>query len=206
MRKGSGSSAGAALLGSVVFLMCLFSSTGSECFSLRDNPSPAATVIDDETGRPIEGAVALAVWRKHSSTARAWWEGGTDVVVRIEEVVSDKDGNIFIEDFWSWHLFENNEPHLTIYKFGYVCWDQGNVYIDAFNAPRRTDFSKKNRTVRMKKWPERFSFVGHETFIGTVTYSDYNKAPKSLFKNAYDYEIPFRVSERTERDKLKKEH
>ncbi|HQJ09476.1 MAG TPA: hypothetical protein PLF54_10780, partial [Deltaproteobacteria bacterium] len=154
MRKGSGSSAGAALLGSVVFLMCLFSSTGSECFSLRDNPSPAATVIDDETGRPIEGAVALAVWRKHSSTARAWWEGGTDVVVRIEEVVSDKDGNIFIEDFWSWHLFENNEPHLTIYKFGYVCWDQGQIYIDALNASKRIDFGEKNRTVRMKKWPE----------------------------------------------------
>ena len=175
--EGFGQFSRAALLGSVVFLMCLFSSTGSECFSLRDNPSPAATVIDDETGRPIEGAVALAVWRKHSSTARAWWEGGTDVVVRIEEVVSDKDGNIFIEDFWSWHLFENNEPHLTIYKFGYVCWDQETS--TSMRSMRRNDRLQQEKSHGQdEEVAGGFSFVGHETFIGTVTYSDYSQSLK----------------------------
>jgi hypothetical protein len=188
-----------------VVIVCFVAGIHGECLGFGGDPAPTATVVDDKTGRPIEGAVALAIWRKHSSTARAWWEGGTDVVVRIEEVVSDLNGNIFIDGFWNRHLFKNNYPHLTIYKPGYVCWDQGNVYIDESNAPERTDFDKDHRTARMRKWPEGFSFVGHETFVYGVTFGDYNKAPKHLFREAFHYEIPFAVNENNERDKKRKE-
>lgn len=205
MEKGSVRFSNAGLFGLTVLLLCLLSAPGSDCFGIGDNPSPTVIVIDDETGKPIDGAVALAVWRRHSSTARAWWEGGTDVVVRIEEAMSDSSGKVFIEDFWNWHLFESDYPHLTIYKFGYVCWDQGNVYIDEFNAPRRTDFDKRNRTARMKKWPEGFSFIGHEKFVHTVTTSDYSEAPKHLFRNAFHLEIPLASKENTERDEKRKE-
>ena len=63
---------------------------------------PTAIVLDDETGKPIEGAVAIAIWRKHSIKEAAWFEGGKMVPVRIEEVISDKEGKIYIDDFWDW--------------------------------------------------------------------------------------------------------
>lgn len=188
-----------------VILICLFPCIRGECFRFWNGSAPTATVIDDETEQPIEGAVAIAIWREHSSTMRAWWEGGTDAVVRIEEVVTDLSGNIYIDGFWNWHFLESRYPHLTIYKPGYVCWDQGNIYVSEFNTPERTDFDKDHRIARMKKWPEGFSFIGHETFIGVVTCDDYTKAPKQIFYKAYDYEVPFRVNERTERDKNRKE-
>ncbi len=204
MGKIWGGSAGVVLFGAAAFFVCLFGAASSECFDFREDPSPAATVIDDETGRPIEGAVALAVWRKHSSTARAWWEGGTDVVVRIEEAVSDKDGNIFIEDFWNRHLFESGYPHLTVYKFGYVCWDQGQIYLDALHTLKRTDFNKDNRIARMKKWPEGFSFNSHESFVYGVTQGAYNESSKHLFRDAFHHEIPLSSKERDQEYQKKK--
>ena len=61
-------------------------------------------------GEPIEGAVAIAIWRKHSIKDAAWFEGGKMVPVRIEEALTDKEGKVYFEDFWDWHLFENEYP------------------------------------------------------------------------------------------------
>lgn len=201
MKKNSHQPERGSLYGAMVILTWFIVGTHAGCFGMESTPSPTATVIDEETGKPIEGAVAIAIWREHSFTKRAWWEGGTDVVVRIEEAVSDRNGNIFIDGFWDWHFYEDRYPHLTIYKPGYVCWDQGNIYIDEFHGPRRTDFDKDHRIARMRKWPEGFSFVGHEKFVSNVTFSDYTRAPQQLFNKAFDYETSFRVKERTGIDK-----
>jgi hypothetical protein len=160
---------------------------------------PTAIVIDDETGEPIEGAVAIAIWRKHTYKDR-WFEGGNDVVVKIEEAVSDKEGKIYIDGFFGLYLF-SQEPHLTIYKFGYVCWDQGNIYINEKHAPRRNDFDKNNRIARLNKWPNEFSFVGHESFIDSVV-RDFAEAPKKLFLSAIRQEDNLRIKERTKEEKM----
>lgn len=185
----------------VVFQILYFNETGQAMGWLK---KPTAIVIDAETGQPIEGAVVIAIWRKHSFKD-AWFEGGTMIVARVEEAVSDMEGNIYIDDFWDWHLFEDRSPHLTIYKTGYVCWDQANIYINEYNAPERKDFNKDNRIARLKKWPEGFSFVGHGSFVNSVTQGDMHEAPKKLFRKAFDYERNYRVMERTERRKMRKE-
>ena len=205
MKKVSGHAEIVFLYPAMVVMACFIVGIHAECLGMGGTPVPTATVIDEETGKPIEGAVALAIWREHSYTKRAWWEGGTDVVVRIEEAVSDSEGKIFIDGFWNWHFYEDRYPHLTIYKPGYVCWDQGNVYIDEFHGPKRTDFDEDHRIARMRKWPEGFSFVGHERFIGNVTFGDYTKAPKHLFRDAFYHEIPFTVKEENERNEKKKD-
>jgi hypothetical protein len=143
---------------------------------------PTATVIDDETGKPIEGAVALAIWRENSTEAAAWFEGGKDIPVRIEEVLTDKEGNIFIKGFWNWHLIEREYPRLTIYKFGYVCWDQKAVFgLDGWGT--RQDFNKENRKVKLVKWPVGISSEEHFKFIRDVTNGDNYKAKDQLFNN-----------------------
>jgi len=179
-----------------VVLSCFLLVPQDECFSMQTSQAPTVTVIDDKTGQPIEGAVAIAIWRKHSFTKRAWWEGGTMVVVRIEEAISDRKGNIYIDDFWDWHLFDDRYPHLTIYKPGYVCWDQRNIYINEFSSPERTDFDKEHRIARLKKWPEGFSFNAHSSFVNSCTYGDFTQASQHLFSRAFDFETPLRVNER----------
>jgi hypothetical protein len=186
-------------------LACFFLSLPHNCLAMGFNPVPTVTVIDDETGKPIEGAVAIAVWRKTSDTEGAWFEGGKFEVVRIEEEVSDSNGNIYIDGFWNWHLIEERYPHLTIYKPGYVCWDQEAIHIDEHHGAKRTDFDKNHRIARMRKWPEGFSFVGHGSFVDNATNWDYTKAPKHLFRDAFYYEIPFAVKEENEKDKKRKE-
>ncbi len=71
------------LLVLVLFFMCLLVAIHpGDCHAMGTNPMPTVTVIDEETGKPIEGAVAIAIWRKPSWTKGAWFEGGMVEVSR----------------------------------------------------------------------------------------------------------------------------
>lgn len=188
----------------ILSLITLQIFTLDHSYSMGSNDEPTAIVIDDETGEPIEGAVAIAIWRKHSIKEVAWFEGGMMIPVRIEEVVSDKEGKIYIDGFWGWHLNENRYPRLTIYKPGYVCWDQKIIYINEFKSEKRKDFDKGHRIARMKKWPEEFSFNGHWSFMDSVTMGDSSEASEKLFRKAFDYETPSRVIERAKKREIEK--
>lgn len=177
-----------------------------ESLGMGSNTEPTAIVVDADTAEPIEGAVAIAIWREHSIEKAAWFEGGTMEPVRIEEVVSDKEGKIYIDDFWDWHLFEERYPRLTIYKWGYVCWDQKFIYIDEFKSEKRHDFDEKNRIVKMKKRPKKFSFIGHGSFVDSCTMGDTHEAPKKLFRKAFESESYYEIQERTKRNKEKREN
>jgi hypothetical protein len=130
---------------------------------------PTAVVIDDQTGKPIEGAVAIAIWRG-SVSGYSWFEGGMEKPIRIEERKTDRDGKFYISGYWNWHLKNDSYPELNVYKFGYVLWDQKTIFMDG----RRTDFNKKTRLIRMRKWPEEFSFDKHYFFINSCTRGDHS--------------------------------
>ncbi len=115
-----------------------------QAFSMGSGQMPTAIVMDADTGEPIEGAVAIAFWRKDLGNY-TWFEGGRREPVRIEEVISDKEGNIYIDDFWDWHLQKGSYPRLTVYKFGYVCWDQKKLFEEKDGSKFRTDFNKEQR-------------------------------------------------------------
>ena len=77
----------------------------------------------------------------------------------------------------------------------------GNKFYDILE-----NFGKENNTVLMKKWPEAFSFERHQRFMNWCTmHFDIDKAPKKLFRKAFDYERPYRIKENTERDKKRRE-
>jgi hypothetical protein len=170
---------------------------------------PTAIVIDDETDKPIEGAVALCIWRKSDSWNWSWFEGGMEVPRKIVETVSDKEGRIYISGYWNWHMFKERYPRLDVYKPGYICWDQSGVYISETKGERRTDFNKSNRIIRLKKRPEDFSFISHSSFINSCTSGNYNMAKDELFYKAIETEYPFEQAEYDKRveqiKKLKKE-
>ena len=147
---------------------------------------PTAIVVDSVTGEPIEGAVALAIWRKYTSKRTPFWEGGNYENVRVEEAVSDKNGHIYIDGFWDWF----SKPHLTVYKFGYVCWDQFGFY---HKTGTRKDFKSRKRVVKLEKWPDDFSYARHSMYINSVT-KNY-RPPGSLFEEEYQKEVPLVLKE-----------
>lgn len=175
-----------------LLVLLLLTVLPDDSFSMGSMKVPTVTVVDEETGQPIEGVVAIAIWRKHSILQRAFWEGGAMVVAKMEEAVSDKDGNIFIDGFWGWYSMPYRYPRLTIYKPGYICWDQVNIFKDG----KRTDFDEEHRIARIAKWKEGLSYVDHDGFVGYCTNDDYLKAPQRLFNKALEYETPFRIRER----------
>jgi hypothetical protein len=104
---------------------------------------PTAIVIDNATGKPVEGAVALAQWFR--AGGGGMFEGGVDVLDNAKEAFSDKDGKIYIDGFWGTTFF-TGKPRLTIYEPGYVLWDSRRI---CPTLEGRTDFDEKRRTVRL---------------------------------------------------------
>lgn len=174
---------------------------------------PTAIVMDAETGKPVEGAVALAQW--HSATGGGI-EGPSESLAKAQEAYSDKDGKVFIKGYWGVNIFLKS-PRLTIYKPGYVLWDSRWI------CPiyeKRTDFDSSHRTVKLLKF---------ETEAARWLKEGYDKGrggPRnmqdSFFSHCYsremnmkyhgqikfgklfdDYEYPLRSKEKFERSQKK---
>ncbi len=151
-------------------------------FGKAKAPEPAAIVVDAETGEPIEGAVAMAVW--WGARAGGAFEGGGGIPFpkRIEEAVSDKKGRIYIDDFRDWHFFGFHYPHLSVYKCGYLCWNQHRIYRNETKDGYRNDFDTKNKIVRLEKWLENFSYVSHRHFIDfEVAFNNLSRDKTEIF-------------------------
>ena len=69
-----------------------------------------ATIVDDDTGEPIEGAIALVQWVKYKPTGL---EGGIPYAAKAKETVSDKKGKIYISGYWTFYPFASDR-HLTV--------------------------------------------------------------------------------------------
>ncbi|MBN2382498.1 hypothetical protein JXQ70_06410 [bacterium] len=147
------------------------------------------TVVDEVTGEPISGAIALAHWCTFNPRER-WFEGGSYDVSRIEEVYSDREGKVYIKDFWygaDWldggPYYEENRkyPQLTVYKPGYVAWNYRKIFIPSEEIQRiykesggldaveqityRVDFGHHNRVIKLERWWEGYSHDQHEGFV-----------------------------------------
>jgi hypothetical protein len=114
--------------------------------SALGDKEPTAIIVDDETGEPIEGAIALAQWIKTKFN----FEGGFTYISKAREIVSDKEGKIHIRTYWMWIPF-TGDTTLTLYKPGYALWHSE---LDA--VPRSVykpkDFSSGNNVVRLVKF------------------------------------------------------
>lgn len=171
-------------------LLMIAAMTMTACFYRTEketaDPGPTAIVVDNETGEPIEGASAMAVWWAERSLS--WFEGSfISAPMQLEYTVSDAEGRIFIPDFWK----EGKNPVLSVYKCGYVCWNQ--LYVKG--GGKRNDFDKENRVVQLKKWPEDFSFIKHYQFISFFVTRGLLQA-SNFYKDIYECEVDYRVKER----------
>ncbi len=80
-------------------------------------------VIDAETKQPVDNAAVLVYWLKPAKLFLVIpWPGRDDV--ELKETISDKNGYFKIPSYGN----DNYEYYLTIYKKGYVCWSNREIF------------------------------------------------------------------------------
>lgn len=162
-----------------------------------------ATIVDDETGEPIEGAIALAQWMKYSYM-RNPLEGGTHYLTKAKETTSNKKGKIYISGYWSLIPFTGT-PHLTVYKPGYALWNSDKDIIPVKNPPSK-GFNRFTRVVRLVKFEKaaeewkRIAYTDYQrmrprqiqaAFLGDCLESGLDTNVLSIRNVFYKYERPF---------------
>lgn len=112
-------------------------------------------VIDAETGVPIEGAVVLVEWTKTKGFGLTYTQS-----YQVIEVVTDRDGRATISGVFNPLV---NPPHVTIYKKGYVAWNNEYIFPD---YKKRDDFKWQNEYVfKLEKFKPEYSYDAHTFFI-----------------------------------------
>lgn len=85
------------------------------CAPAMHDASFKGKVIDEDTNKPIEGAVALAIWTTWMMTPA----GEVDDYYDAYETVTDKDGNFFIPGKGPRVATNLNPMHVNVLKAGY---------------------------------------------------------------------------------------
>lgn len=155
----------------------------------------SGTVIDAETGSPIEGAVVLVEWTKA--------EGVPGLVstksYKVVEAVTDKDGKFTVEDVKKLLI---DPPDVTVYKKGYVAWSSRWIFPDWRN---RTDFKWGTTSLfKLEHFKPEYSYDKHVSFISLSTNSSLG-GEKTLIEKAYRWEELKASSELNEIWKKQKE-
>lgn len=153
--------------------------------------SMSGTVIDAETGKPIEGAVILVEW---TYTSGKWIGLRTTSSYKVVEVITDKEGKFKVSGVVNPFV---NTPEVTIYKKGYVCWSSRIIFPDYRN---RTDFIwGKTYTFKLEHFKPEYSYIEHTSFIGSAINSGLGE--KKLMEDAYYWE---ELEASKERDKRRR--
>jgi hypothetical protein len=136
------------------------------------------TVVDAETGAPVEGAVVLVEW-----TVTKGVPGMTVTEsYKVIEAVTDKEGRVNISGVFNPSV---NPPHVTVYKAGYVAWNDDFIFPD---YKKRTDFKWRNDYMfKLEKFRPEYKYDSHIFFIHSAVRTGAIER-KKLMLNAIEWE------------------
>ena len=85
-------------------------------------PGRYGTVVDAETGKPIEGVIVYGEWDITKGI-------GLTATYRYKrvETVTDKEGKFYLPGVWRPFV---NYPQIVIYKRGYIAWRNDFIFPD----------------------------------------------------------------------------
>jgi len=162
-------------------------------------------VLDAETKKPVEGAVALATWG--GSRRMAIIAGPTfGYTAKAVEAVSDKNGYFTIPGVTGEIAF--NTPLLQVYKPGYVGWNSRRVYLGHYNGyegarkhvrtKKRESFVWKDQDIYLEPWNDDavYNHYTHWDFLSPPTGFEEGGIKNSLYYDATRYELNLRVQEK----------
>jgi len=154
------------------------------------NAEMTGTVVDAETGAPIEGAVVLVEW---TVTKGPPGLRSTEIYKTIE-LLTDKNGKFTIVTILD--PMVNKIPHLVIYKRGYVAWN--NQYIFPKWERRKNFELRDGMMMEMEKFRNYYSHYDHVSFISSGAVSG---SGGELLERAYSGERLLADQERGRRKK-----
>ena len=110
------------------------------------------TVVDEESGQPLAGAVLTVVWYRRPIIGL----GGTRDFLSAQETVADTDGKFSLVASpgidWSPFTYVEKEPKIVIYQPGYEpTWAGWMVRNKYNNGIEFADALKKSVTIRLRK-------------------------------------------------------
>ncbi|MBI5099603.1 MAG: carboxypeptidase regulatory-like domain-containing protein [Nitrospirae bacterium] len=175
----------------IVYVLCcalLFISVATGCYA-----GISGTVVEAETGTPIEGAVVLVEWTMEKGLPGLSHTESYKVV----EVVSDKEGKFKVSGVLNPLV---DPPHVTVYKKGYVAWNNKFIFPD---FRKREDFKWANGiSIKMELFDKgKYTYNDHTSFISDAIHSWSVSEKKSLIKKAYEWENEEAFKERREKTK-----
>ena len=150
------------------------------------------TVVDAETGAPIEGAVVLVEW-----TVTKGMPGMTVTEsYKVIEALTDKEGRVYISGVFNPSV---NPPHVTVYKAGYVAWNNDYIFP---SYKKRTDFKWQNDFVfKLEKFKSEYSYIDHWGFIIDAIHVGAMEK-KKLIRDASKWEEDKASEERKRKDRI----
>ena len=153
----------------------------------------SGTVIDAETGQPIEDAVVLVEW----TVTKGFGLTHTDSYC-VKEKVTDKNGRFTV--FGVINPFVD-EPTVTIYQRGYVAWSSRWVFPE---SRKRTDFKWGRSVLKLEKFKNDYSHVKHMEFVADSIHAGLNDNSKRTMYSAIKWEERIASGEKDLQKKLKK--
>lgn len=153
------------------------------------NAEITGRVVDAETGEPIEGAVVLVEWTITKGLPGMSYSESYEV----KEALTDKEGKIRISGV----LNPLVKGHVTVYKKGYVAWDDRFIFPD---YKKRTDFKwQPGYVFKLDKFKPEYNHNAHWAFImDSVVSGPLEK--KKLMMNAVKWEEDKAFEERRKKD------
>lgn len=152
-------------------------------------------VIDAETQHPIEGAIVLVEWTKTEG-----YPFSATKSIKAVEVISDKNGTVDLPGIADPFV---NLPHVTVYKQGYVAWNNQFIFP---GYKERTDFKWSNDYVfQLEIFKSEYSHNKHYSFITNVINKENNSMDKINIINSIEFERQKAVIENKE-EQLKVKH
>jgi len=123
----------------------------------HERDSYSGWVTDAATGKPIEGAVVVAVWQILQRHYNFIAEGNPTIeITRLEETVTDKEGRFYFAPIgnysprFGWQRDEDRYPQLAFFKPGYgpmyrerFTWEFGFDVNEPFNNPATESHGKQ---------------------------------------------------------------
>lgn len=112
-------------------------------------PPIKGTVVDSDTGKPLEGALIVAQWTKKHGFGLTYHE-----LILITETLTDKDGKFAITKTPNDWILE--PPEMIIYKEGYIPWRNDSIFPSS-NIVKDHEWNN-NVTYRLDVFTDKYTF------------------------------------------------